>query len=188
MKSCNDAAWKSLSKANVFSGAELLVGMVEKSHAQAIPGVQNAYIVDLRSPGPGVTYEEVLTRIKELVRGKSAGDWIFFINFAPSLLGFIPGVGLRQLGFEQLDRISTTVNIVVESASGHTAYANSTAFATAGVTATTPAPPDSSYEVGSNGELTGVMVEPPSFGPFLKYKPKDKVGRAPSNSSLTVVV
>ncbi|QRK12737.1 amidohydrolase family protein [Archangium violaceum] len=188
MKSCNNTAWKFLSEADVFSGSELLAGGVERSHAHALSGVQNAYIVDLRSPGHGVTYEEVLTTIKEHVRGKSAGDWVFFVNFAPSLLGFVPGVGLRRLGFEQLDRISTTVNIVVESASGHGAYANSTAFASVGVTAATPAPPNSSYEVDADGELTGVMLEPPSFGPFLKHKPKDMVGRAPYGSSPTVLV
>ncbi|WNG44220.1 hypothetical protein F0U60_08960 [Archangium minus] len=163
----------------MFSGSELLAGVVEKSHAHTVTAIQNAYIVDLRSLGPGSTYEEVLAQIKEHVRGKNVGDWVFFTHFAPSLLGFIPGVGFRQLGFEQLDRLSTSVNIFVESATGHRAYANSTAFATAGVTAKTLAPPHSSYEVDVKGELTGVMSEPPSFGPFLKHKPKDKVVRAP---------
>lgn len=155
-----------------LGGATLSPGFID-SHAHVISAVPGIYSVDLRyTQCP--TYDSVIAKITAEAGKAKDGDWVFFINFDPSLLGFTKGVGFPQLGFAQLDAISTKVNLFVENASGHIAYANSLAFATAGVTATTVAPPSSSYQV-INGQLTGVMFEPPSFGPFMKHVPKAKV-------------
>ena len=106
---------------------------------------------------------------------------MFFDNFDPSLLTYTPGVGFPQLGFAQLDPISTTVNIFVGNASGHITYANSLAFQTAGVTNTTPNPPSGTYVRDSNGNLTGVMLEPPTYGPFYKFIPMAQIAMGPQS-------
>lgn len=156
-----------------LNGATVSPGFIE-AHAHLIMAVQETYSVDLRYPGCK-TYEKALHKLEDAVKKKKAGDWVFAVNFDPSLLEYKMGVGFPQLGFEQLDLISTTVNIFVMNASGHIAYGNSKAFNTARITSTSVPPPGSRYGTNDSGQLNGIMFEPPSFGPFMSFVPKDKV-------------
>ncbi len=153
-------------------GATVAPGFVE-SHAHLIAAVMATYSTDLRyTVCP--SYHHVIQTITERVKTAKRGEWVYFINYDPSLLRFTPDVGFPQLGFEQLDPISSDVNIFVENASGHIAYANSAAFKAAHVNAHTKPKGGGSYGK-DNGQLNGVMFEPPSFAPFQKGIPKGTV-------------
>ncbi len=158
-------------------GATVSPGFIE-AHAHLVMALQGIYSVDLRYPGCK-SYDAVLQTLRDAVQAAVPGAdgecWVFGQNFDPSLLEFRMGVGFPQLGFEQLDPISSTVNIFVMNASGHIAYGNTKAFDTVQVKSPNDAPPGSRYGTNAAGELNGVMFEPPSFGPFMKHVPKDKV-------------
>jgi predicted amidohydrolase YtcJ len=148
-----------------LAGATVAPGFIEP-HAHLISAIQGTYSTDLRYTRCR-TYDDVMTVIKTEVDKAHSGDWVYFMNFDPSLLGFEANVGFPQLGFAQLNPISTDVNIFVENASGHIAYANHKAFKTAGVKHGDNPGGGGSY--GTDGKhLNGVMFEPPSFTPFLK--------------------
>jgi hypothetical protein len=138
------------------------------------------------------TYDAVIAAITSAVASANANapavgsppvyPWLFFVNFDPSLLGFTPGVGFQQLGFSAFAAIpgQENVNIYVENASGHIAYANTSAFTTVGITAANAkqkAHDGGWYDVVNN-QLTGVMFEPPSFTPFLKHAPSPSLTQA----------
>jgi predicted amidohydrolase YtcJ len=57
--------------------------------------------------------------------------------------------------------------IFIINASGHLAYANQKAFDEAGIDKNTP-DPNNQYVKDPNGNLTGVLLEPASYVPFLK--------------------
>lgn len=147
-------------------GATLAPGFVE-AHAHIIAATQNAYSLDLR----GLTFPQVLATIAGKVKTAKTSSWLFFMNFDPSLCDFDPTYGFPQLGFTELDAMPNAdqVNVFVENASGHIAYANSTAFATCNITADTKPPPAGGHYGVDDHHLTGVMFEPPTFSPFLKH-------------------
>jgi predicted amidohydrolase YtcJ len=167
-----------------LNGATLAPGFIE-AHAHIISSVQLTYSTNLTYTSYP-TYDAVIAAITTAVASAQAGGaapgalpWLFFVNFDPSLLGFTAGVGFQQLGFSAFAGIpgQENVNIFVENASGHIAYANATAFTTAGITASSKAPDGGWYDV-VNGKLTGVMFEPPSFTKFLNHAPKTSLAQA----------
>jgi predicted amidohydrolase YtcJ len=162
-----------------LGGATLSPGFID-SHVHLVAAFENAFQIDL-SFATASTFQAVITTITRHVGAAHAGDWLYFDNFDPSLLTYTPGVGFPQLGFAQLDPISTSVNIFVGNASGHIAYANSLAFQNAGVTNATPNPPSGTYVRDANGNLTGVMLEPPTYGPFYQFIPPAQIMMGPQS-------
>ena len=163
----------------------LAPGFVEP-HVHIVAAVENTYSQSL-AKAVCPTFASVIATITEAVAiayeaAAHTGEpyvapWCFFVLFDPSLLDFTPGVGFPQLGNAQLDAIphSADVNIFVENASAHIAYGNSLAFTTAKITTDkTTWPLGATYCEDAKG-LTGVMLEPPSFGPFLDFTPKKEI-------------
>lgn len=154
-----------------LGGDTLAPGFVE-AHAHIVAATQTTYSVDLRHSPELDTYEKVLEKIAREIAQLPTGAWKFFMNFDPSLLAFDRELGFPQLGFDVLDALpnSQNVNVFVENASGHIAYANSSAFATCKITdADHPPPIDGGWYDAKGGKLTGVMFEPPTFKPFLDH-------------------
>jgi predicted amidohydrolase YtcJ len=156
-----------------LGGTTVAPGFIE-AHAHIIAAVETVYSQYLGySAYP--KYEKVIQAIATAVAKAQEGDWLFFVNYDPSLLEWSPQ-GYPQLGFAAFDGIegSDKVNIFVENASGHIAYANRTAFQTAGVTVLSKPGGGGHYGI-DDGKLNGVMFEPPSFAPFLNHVPSLKV-------------
>jgi predicted amidohydrolase YtcJ len=155
-----------------LGGTTLAPGFVEP-HVHIIAAVENVYSTSLAYSPKIQCFDDVCNTIASTIACASPGAWFFFVLFDPSLLGPQP---FSQLEFTQFDQIpgSSTVNIFVENASGHIAYANSLAFQTAGVTVGTN-PGDGGWYGTTDGQLNGVMFEPPSFAPFLKFVPQKEV-------------
>jgi predicted amidohydrolase YtcJ len=149
----------------------LAPGFIE-AHAHIISAVEAVYSIDLRTPNAN-GIEAVYAAINEGVAkaANSGQKWVFFINFDPSLLPFAGEQGFPQLDFHifstKIDN-PNRIHIFVENASGHIAYANREAFFRAGITTSTD-PGDGGWYGTENGELNGVMFEPSSFKPFLKF-------------------
>jgi len=134
-----------------LEGKVLLPGFVE-AHTHVVAGS----IVDLLMEYVGMarfqTTEQVLNLIAERADSAEPGDWLTFRNFDPAVQE-----GPKELTFAELDAISTENPIMILNASGHIAYANSAAFAMAGIDDRVEDPPGGEYGRDQYGRLNGVM-------------------------------
>jgi predicted amidohydrolase YtcJ len=79
---------------------------------------------------------------------------------------------MAELTVEVLDKVSKDVPIFIINQSGHIGYVNSKAFELAGVNNQTPNPPGGGiYVKDEKGNLTGKLIEPPSYVPFQAKMP-----------------
>ena len=117
------------------------------------------------SPYTNKTLDAVLAALTAAVAKAPAGQSVVGQLFDPSLMPH-----QATLTADLLDRISTTVPIVVMNASQHFFYVNSAAYAAAGITASTPNPPGGDYGA-RNGTLTGIVGENAAMLSFIKVLP-----------------
>lgn len=118
---------------------------------------------------------EVWNALREAVARTPKGDWIYAMGIDPIL---VPD--LQMPTRKSLDAIAPDHPLVVISQTLHSFWANSRAFAAAGITRETPDPGNGSlYEHDAQGELTGFIVENPAARPLLKslQSPWRMVGR-----------
>ncbi|MDH6420089.1 putative amidohydrolase YtcJ [Polynucleobacter sphagniphilus] len=86
---------------------------------------------------------------------------------------------MAELNADDLDKVSKDVPIFIVNQSGHIGYVNHKALELAGVTDQTPNPAGGGIFVkDAKGKLTGKLVEPPSYLPFMAKMP------APTESQL----
>ncbi len=113
-------------------------------------------------PFTTATMDEARQKIRDAVAKASPGGWIQGKMLDPSIM---PGRPLTQ---QDLDTLSPDVPVFILESNGHNAYANTRAFALAGVTKDTPDPPQGRFVRGRDGNLTGRLEEPPAFQPFIR--------------------
>lgn len=102
------------------------------------------------------TLAEALEKLKK--QGKPDKDgWIYAWAIDQTLYAEKRGPTI-----EELDTLFPETPLIIWHMSGHGAYANSKALASAGVTRDTPNPPGGVYEKDSNGELTGYLNGQPA--------------------------
>ncbi len=140
-----------------LSGKTVLPGFVDP-HTHVIAGSVVDAVMEYVGMARFGTVAEVLDHIGQRVAETPAGEWLVFRNFDPAVQE-----GLDELTFADLDPISTDHPIFVFNASGHLAYANSTAFEVAGVPANVENPPGAEFVRDVDGNLTGVMKNNVSF-------------------------
>jgi predicted amidohydrolase YtcJ len=115
------------------------------------------------------TPEAVWDRLDTAVRNTPKGKWIFCKGFDPMLVK-----GLKSPDMKKLDAIAPDHPIVIFAQSLHSAWGNSLAFQTVGITAKTPDPaPGSFYEKDNNGKLTGFISEIAAIKPFSEFAVKE---------------
>ncbi len=79
---------------------------------------------------------------------------------------------MAELTADDLDKVSTTVPIFIVNQSGHIGYVNHKALELAGITSKTPNPAGGGiYVKDVKGQLTGKLVEPPTYLPFMTKMP-----------------
>lgn len=110
--------------------------------------------------------DEVLARLRQAVAGAQPGDWVLGFGYDPSLTP-----PYEPLSFAMLDPLSATIPIFVLNLSGHLAYANSAAFAAAGVTNQTPDVPGGGRYIK---DAAGQLAEFPAYAPFFAKAPPDR--------------
>jgi predicted amidohydrolase YtcJ len=79
---------------------------------------------------------------------------------------------MAELTADDLDRVSKDIPIFIVNQSGHIGYVNHKAIELAGITEKTPNPKGGGiYVKDAKGKLTGKLVEPPSYLPFMAKMP-----------------
>ena len=116
-------------------------------------------------------FDDILDAINATATKTAPGEWVLGKQFDPSLY---PGEPI--LTRDAMDKAAPNNPVLVMNASGHFFYANSAAFAAAGVTDDTPDPPGGIFG-RSDGKLNGTIGEPPAMmvmlGPLPKPTPQE---------------
>jgi predicted amidohydrolase YtcJ len=118
-------------------------------------------------PFENASMTDVKAKIQAAIAASKPGDWIVGQLFDPLI---IPGTFDTSLS--ALDALAPLNPIFFLEDNGHIAFANSKALAAAGVTDSTPNPPQGTYVRDAAGKLTGQLNEPPAFDAFLPHLPR----------------
>nr|WP_255531323.1 amidohydrolase family protein [Polynucleobacter sp. UK-Gri1-W3] len=117
---------------------------------------------------PYDTKESLTQKMKAALKDVSAGGWLFGFGVDPSRTTPF----MAELTADDLDKVSKEVPIFIVNQSGHIGYVNHKALELAGVTDQTPNPAGGGIFVkDAKGKLTGKLVEPPSYLPFMAKMP-----------------
>lgn len=117
---------------------------------------------------PYDTKETLIQKMKAGLKNVPAGGWLFGFGVDPSRTTPF----MAELTADDLDQVSKDVPIFIVNQSGHIGYVNHKAMEVAGVTEKTPNPPGGGiYVKDAKGKLTGKLVEPPSYLPFMAKMP-----------------
>ena len=111
-------------------------------------------------------FDDVIATVTSTAQKARPGDFVLGKAFDPSLYPGEPVVTR-----DQLDRAAPNNPVLIMNASGHFFYANSAAFAAAGVTDTTPDPAGGVFG-RVDGKLNGTIGEPPAMMVMLGALPK----------------
>jgi predicted amidohydrolase YtcJ len=146
-------------------GKTVLPGFIDP-HTHVVAGSVVDLIMDYVGMAKYKTVDEVLNHITEKAAVTPEGEWLVFRNFDPAVQE-----GLDALTFAELDPISTKHPIFVMNASGHLAYANSTAFAVSGLDEDVQDPPGGEFVRDAQGKLTGIMKNNVTFLKVVSHYP-----------------
>jgi predicted amidohydrolase YtcJ len=117
---------------------------------------------------PYDTKETLIAKMKAHLKTIPPGGWLFGFGVDPSRTSPF----MAELTADDLDKASTTVPIFLVNQSGHIGYVNNKAIELSGITNKTPNPPNGGiYVKDAQGKLTGKLVEPPSYLPFMAKMP-----------------
>jgi predicted amidohydrolase YtcJ len=162
--------WSS-SKTNVIdlNGRTLMPGFVEPHVHIVLTSMVEGLWLDLSNfTLPYDTLDTISTKLRAALKNVPPGGWLAGFGVDPSRTSPF----MAELTTEVLDKVSTDVPIFIVNQSGHIAYVNTKAFEVAGVTNKTPNPPGGGiYVKDAQGNLTGKLIEPPSYLPFQTKMP-----------------
>ena len=159
-----DAAGAGATVVNL-EGKVMLPGFVE-AHAHVVAGSIVDSLMDYVGMARYQTAEQVLNHIADRAKTAQPGEWLAFRNFDPAVQE-----GPSALTFAELDAVTTDNPIFIMNASGHIAYANSTAFEIAGIDGSVENPPGGEYGRDAEGRINGVMFNSVAFTPVANNNP-----------------
>ena len=110
------------------------------------------------------SFDEALTRLREVAADAGPDEWIMGRQFDPSLQE-----GPLELTADLLDGVSTSNPVYVYNASLHFGYCNSRALELAGITADTPDPAGSEFGRYPDGSPNGVLKGGGSMGAVSRH-------------------
>jgi predicted amidohydrolase YtcJ len=117
---------------------------------------------------PYDTLDTLSQKLKAGLKNVPSGGWLFGFGVDPSRTTPF----MAELTADELDKVSKDVPIFIVNQSGHIAYVNHKAMELAGVTDKTPNPAGGGiYVKDAQGKLTGKLIEPPSYLPFMAKMP-----------------
>ena len=117
---------------------------------------------------PYDTKETLISKMKAHLKNIPQGGWLFGFGVDPSRTTPF----MAELTADDLDQVSKEVPIFIVNQSGHIGYVNHKAIDLAGITDKTPNPKGGGiYVKDAKGKLTGKLVEPPSYLPFMAKMP-----------------
>jgi len=152
-----------------LKGQTLMPGFVEP-HIHII-GTAMSEVLGLNLSNftlPYDTLDTLVAKMRAHLKTVPAGGWLFGFGVDPSRTTPF----MAELNADTLDKVSTTVPIFIVNQSGHIGYVNHKALELAGVTENTPNPGGGGvYVKGANGKLNGILIEPPTYTPFMAKMP-----------------
>lgn len=149
-----------------LEGKTLMPGLVEPhTHIDVTASVNLSVNVGIEELGQ--TVANVKAQLTAALPDVPENGWLQATQFDPSR----NAPRWATLTLADLDEVSTTVPIFVLNDSGHIAYVNSKALELAGITNDTPDPPGGTYVKDGDGNLTGVLLEPPAYVAFYRKIP-----------------
>ncbi len=156
-------------KAIDLQGQTLMPGFVEPHVHIMVTAVFEGLGLNLSNfTLPYDTKETLIQKMKAGLKNVPAGGWLFGFGVDPSRTTPF----MAELTADDLDKVSTTIPIFIVNQSGHIGYVNHKALELAGVTNKTPNPAGGGiYVKDTKGQLTGKLVEPPSYLPFMTKMP-----------------
>ncbi|TAK55074.1 MAG: amidohydrolase [Dehalococcoidia bacterium] len=144
-------------------GATLLPGLIEP-HTHPDLSAQMYAWVDV-SGFAHATVAEVERQLRAAIAAARPGEWVFAFGLDPMLT---PDLG--RWDRHRLDGLAPENPVVVMLQSMHTVFVNSAALRAAGIDDDTPDPPGGGRFVrDAAGRLTGVAVEQPAIGRFMRF-------------------
>ena len=152
-----------------LQGQTLMPGFVEPHVHIIITSVFEGIGLNLSNfTLPYDTKETLIAKMKAHLKTIPQGGWLFGFGVDPSRTTPF----MAELNADDLDQVSKDVPIFIVNQSGHIGYVNHKAIEIAGVTNKTPNPPGGGIFVkDAKGNLTGKLVEPPSYLPFMAKMP-----------------
>lgn len=148
-----------------LNGKTMLPGFID-AHSHVVAGSIVDSLMDYVGMARFQTADQVLEHIKGRAATASPGEWLAFRNYDPAVQE-----GPDALTFAELDAVTTDFPIFIMNASGHIAYANSTAFGIAGIDDSVTNPPGGEYSRDANGRVNGVMKNNVAFTPVASNNP-----------------
>lgn len=150
-------------------GQTLMPGFVEPHVHIVLTAMVEGLWLDLSNFSlPYDTIETLSEKLRIALKSVPPGGWLAGFGVDPSRTSPF----MAELTLEVLDKVSRDVPIFIINQSGHIAYVNSKAFEVAGVSNQTPNPPGGGiYVKDEKGNLTGKLIEPPSYLPFQAKMP-----------------
>ncbi len=150
-------------------GQTLMPGFVEPHVHIVLTAMVEGLWLDLSNFSlPYDTIETLSEKLRVALKSVPPGGWLAGFGVDPSRTSPF----MAELTLEVLDKVSRDVPIFIINQSGHIAYVNSKAFEVAGVSNQTPNPPGGGiYVKDEKGNLTGKLIEPPSYLPFQAKMP-----------------
>jgi len=152
-----------------LKGQTLMPGFVEPHVHIMITAVFEGLGLNLSNfTLPYDTKETLIAKMKAHLKTIPPGGWLFGFGVDPSRTSPF----MAELTADDLDKVSKDVPIFIVNQSGHIGYVNNKAIELAGVTNKTPNPAGGGiYVKDAQGKLTGKLVEPPSYLPFMAKMP-----------------
>ena len=162
--------WQSSSTKLVdLKGQTLMPGFVEPHVHIIVTSVFEGLGLNLSNfTLPYDTKETLIQKMKAALKDVPAGGWLFGFGVDPSRTTPF----MAELNADDLDKVSKDIPVFIVNQSGHIGYVNHKALELAGVTDKTPNPAGGGVFVkDAKGKLTGKLVEPPSYLPFMAKMP-----------------
>jgi predicted amidohydrolase YtcJ len=152
-----------------LKGQTLMPGFVEPHVHILITSVFEGLGLNLSNFNlPYDTKEVLIAKMRAHLKNIPQGGWLFGFGVDPSRTTPF----MAELTADDLDKVSTTVPIFIVNQSGHIGYVNNKAIELAGITNKTPNPSGGGVFVkDAQGKLTGKLIEPPSYLPFMAKMP-----------------
>ncbi len=148
-----------------LKGKIVLPGFIDP-HTHVVTGAVVDSVMEYVGMARFAKTAEVLNHLRAMATSKAPGEWIAARNFDPAIQE-----GPDALTFAELNAVSTEHPIFILNASGHIAYANSKAFALAGIAEDVANPPGAEFVRDSKGRLTGVMKNNVAFLKVIEKYP-----------------
>ena len=152
-----------------LKGQTLMPGFVEPHVHIIVTSVFEGLGLNLSNfTMPYDTKESLIQKMKVALKDVPAGGWLFGFGVDPSRTTPF----MAELTADDLDKVSKDVPVFIVNQSGHIGYVNHKALELAGVTNQSPNPPGGGvYVKDAKGNLTGKLIEPPSYLAFMAKMP-----------------